>query len=282
VFKLDFLGTISIHGREYFNVFRRYNNVYEFVFEDYHGELHYHKDYTVFQSIQRLLCLSDEQMRGLHVLNVYSIKHSGDPIISDSFLDMRWSAIQGNWYGLMMNLGGILDYDSIANEVLPDAAHQDELVHENSLVMNDAMDEMYARFDNQDQAIDYCLRTVDDCRREIAELRSECETPDSKNTVHYPDAPEKALRCIPYRCTQGGNGTKRQRLTDRFAELDEKDEKEEKEWSNDVVVEISGSEEEEEDYEEEESQEEEEEEEEESQEEDSDYLELRSGTKYYK
>ena len=276
VFKLDFLGTISIHGREYFNVFRRYNNVYEFVFEDYHGELHYHKDYTVFQSIQRLLCLSDEQMRSLRVLNVYSIKHNGAPTISDSFLDMRWSAIQGNWYGLMMNLGGILDYDSMENEALPDAQ---EPVHENSLVMNDAMDEMYARFDNQDQAIDYCLRAVDDCRREIAELRSECETPDSKNTVHYPDSPEKALRCIPYHCTQGSNGTKRQRLTDRFAELDEKDEKEEKEWSNDVVVEISGSEDE--DYEEEESQEEESQEEE-SQEEDSDYLELRSGTKYYK
>jgi hypothetical protein len=306
-FKLDFIGTISIHGRDYFNVFRRYNNVYEFVFEDYHGELHYHKDYTVIQSLQRLLCLSDEQMRGIHVLDVYSIKHSGDPTISDSFLDMRWSAIQGTWYGLMMNLGGILDYDSVTNEALPDAAlltHQEpvhessSMMNQHSVVMNDIMDEMYARFDNQDQAIDYCLRMVDDCRREIAELRSEYETPNSKNTVHFPDAPEKALRCVPYRCTQGGNGTKRQRLTDRFAELEEKDEKEEKEWSNDVVVEISGSEEtdeeeedeetdedeDEEDEEEEEEEEEEEtdEEEEESQDEDSNYLQLRSGVKYYK
>jgi membrane-associated HD superfamily phosphohydrolase len=194
---------------------------------------------------------------------------------------MRWSAIQGNWHGLMMNLGGILDYDS-ADPVCVDVADQEEVIQEH----HDATEEMHARFHNQDEAIDYCLRAVDECRHDMDEIRREFETPEQKNSVHYPDSPEKALKCIPYRCTEGSNGMKRQRLTDRFAELDEKDEKEEKEWSNDVVVEISGSEEEEEeDYEEEESQEESQEEEsqeEEEEEEDSDYLELRSGTKYYK
>ena len=56
--KLDFLGTISIHGCEYFNVFRRYNNSYEIVLEDFYGDLHFHKDYTLRQSIQSVLCLS--------------------------------------------------------------------------------------------------------------------------------------------------------------------------------------------------------------------------------
>ena len=240
-YKLDFLGTISIHGHDYFHVLRRYNNVYEFVFEDYHGELHFHKDYTVVQSIQRLLCLSDEQMRDLHVLSVYSMKHNGAPAISDSFLDMRWSAIQGNWHGLMMNLGGILDYEETI------ISHHEDTIQENS----STMEEIHARFNNQDEAIDYCLRTVDECRRDMDEIRREYETPEQKNTIHFPDAPEKALKCIPYRQTEGGNGGKRQRLTDRFAKLEEEDQEEE-----------------------------EEEEEEEDQEED--YLERRSGTKYYK
>jgi hypothetical protein len=65
------------------------------------------------------------------------------------------------------------------------------------------------------------------------------ETREQNNSIHYPDEPEKVLNCIPYRCTQGGNGVKRQRLTDRFTELEE--------------------------YQEED-----------------DYLELRSGMKYYK
>jgi hypothetical protein len=231
-YKLDFLGTISIHGRDYFHVLRRYNNVYEFVFEDYRGELHFHKDYTVAQSIQRLLCLSDEQMCNLHVLSVYSMKHNGAPTISDSFLDMRWSAIQGNWYGLMMNLGGILDYESV----------EDSYPAYDETIQNNTMEEFHVRFDNQDKAIDYCLRTVDELRREF-------ETPvmaNPENSVHYPDEPEKALRCIPYRRTEGSNGVKRQRLTDRFAELQKEEEQEEE-------------------YQEEE-----------------DYLELRSGVKYYK
>ena len=226
-FKLDFLGTISIHGRDYFHVLRRYNNVYEIVFEDYHGELHFQKDYTVAQSIQRLLCLSDEQMCNLHVLSAFSVKHNGVPVLGDSFLDMRWSAIQGTWHGLMINLGGILDYDSpvMAEEVYPS-------------IQDNVMEEMRVRFDNQDKAIDYCLRTVDELRREMETYAM----PEQNNSIHYPDEPEKALNCIPYRCTQGGNGMKRQRLTDRFAELEE----------------------------------------EECQEEDNDYLELRSGMKYYK
>lgn len=269
-YKLDFLGTISIHGRDYFHVLRRYNNVYEFVFEDYHGELHFHKDYTVAQSIQRLLCLSDEQMHDLRVLSVYSMKHNGAPAISDSFLEMRWSAIQGNWHGLMMNLGGILEYkEEEETLVAHDAIDED----------NSETDDVHARLNRQDEAIDYCLRALDDCRQDLDEIRSEIQTPNPKNTVHYPDAPEKALKCISYRTLNGGNGVKRQRLTDRFAELEKEEEMEEEE-------EYEEEEEEEEDQEEEEEMEEEdddqEEEEEEEEEEDEDYLELRSGVKYYK
>lgn len=242
--KLDYLGSISIHGRHYFHVFRRYNNVYEIVFEDYHGELHFHRDHTVFQSIQRLLCLTDEQMHGLHVISTFSFKHNGSPAISDSFLDMRWSAIQGNWQALMMNLGGILDYHS----AVPDSTSHEAVKTEHS---TNTMEAMHARLDKQDNAIDYCLRGIDNVEHEVRELRKEFETPQPKHTIHIPDAPEKALRCIPYRRTEDSNGMKRQRLSDRFTNLE-----------HNLEVEFSGSEEEEEEEE--------------------DYLELRSGQKYYK
>jgi hypothetical protein len=285
--KLDFLGSISIHGRHYFNVFRRYNSAYEIVFEDYRGELHFHRDHTMFQSIQRLLCLTEEQMQGIHVISTFSFKHNGRPAISDSFLDMHWSAIQANWQGLIVNLGGILDYHSVGltstslepikeenstnimEEVNARLDQQDEIIEYCRRGVchirddtNEANQELNARLDEHDEMFDRCRRIVRHVREDVDELREEFETPDAKNTVHYPDAPEKALHCIPYRRTHDSNGVKRQRLTDRFAELET--DTQESELSDDWEVEISCSEEEEEE------------------EEDDNYLELRSGQKYYK
>jgi hypothetical protein len=106
--KLDFLGTISIHDCEYFNVFRRYNNSYDIVLEDMYGDLHFHKDYTLRQSIQTVLCLSEEQMKNIHVLNMFSFKHQSEQVTSE-LVSMRWSEIQYRWYGMSLNLGGILN-----------------------------------------------------------------------------------------------------------------------------------------------------------------------------
>jgi len=209
--------------------------------EDYNGDLHFHRDYTVFQSLQRVLCLTDEQMRGIYVTSVFSFKHNGSPAISDSFLEMHWSAIQGNWQGLVMNLGGILE---------PITMHGD--VH---------------------------------------------STPQVKREVHIPDAPEKALNCIPYQ----SNGAKRQRLTDRFTELEAEDECESDEsvdGSQDEACDCNGgcdedcecdencdcdcelNEEDDEELEEYYEDTTEEDSEEDSEEEN--YVELRSGMKYYK
>lgn len=291
--KLDYLGSISIHGRHYFNVWRRYNNVYEIVFEDYQGDLHFHKDHTVFQSIQRLLCLMDDQMGGLRVISTFSFKHNGSPAISDSFLDMHWSAIQGNWQGLMMNLGGILDYHSVGpdstshqavnTEHAPnnmEAVHarldeQDEIIkycrrgvsHIRD-DMNEANKELHARLDKQDDEIDYCLRSVENVEHDVREVREELQTPNPKNTIHIPDAPEKALRCIPYR----RDGVKRQRLSDRFTDQEHK-----------LTVEFSEIKDEEDDEDDEGDEDDEElDQYYEDTEEEDDYMELRSGQKYYK
>ena len=103
--KLDFLGTIRVYGQHYFNVWRRYNNVYEIVIEDFAGDFHFHKDYTIRESIQKVLCLSDEQIHGLYTIDAISFKHRAD--VSEDVTSMRWTEIEHRWYALDLNVGGI-------------------------------------------------------------------------------------------------------------------------------------------------------------------------------
>jgi hypothetical protein len=113
--KLDFLGTIRVYGKHYFNVWRRYNNVYEIVIEDFAGDFHFHKDYTIRESIQKVLCLSNEQIHGLYTIDAISFKHRAD--VSEDVTSMRWTEIEHRWYALDMNVGGILhDFHGISND----------------------------------------------------------------------------------------------------------------------------------------------------------------------
>jgi hypothetical protein len=110
--KLDFLGTVSIYNKHYFNVWRRYNNVYEIVIEDFSGDFYYHKDYTIRQSVQKILCLSDDQMNEIYTIEAVSYKHRAD--VSEDVTSLRWTEIEHRWYAMDMNLGGILqDFHSI-------------------------------------------------------------------------------------------------------------------------------------------------------------------------
>ena len=108
--KLDFLGTIHIYGVHYFNVFRRYNSVYEIVLEDFHGDFHFHKDYTIRQSLQHILCLSNEQMEGLYTRHATSFKHGSCPMTSmHDAPNMHWSELQQQWQAAALDFGGILE-----------------------------------------------------------------------------------------------------------------------------------------------------------------------------
>jgi hypothetical protein len=123
--KLDFLGTIHIYGVHYFNVFRRYNSVYEIVLEDFHGDFHFHKDYTIRQSLQSILCLSNEQMEGLYTRYATSFKHGSCPMTSmHDAPNMHWSELQQQWQAAALDFGGILEEyhrscEQIKNEVDP-------------------------------------------------------------------------------------------------------------------------------------------------------------------
>jgi hypothetical protein len=107
--KLDFLGTVHICGRHYFNVFRRYNNVHEIVIEDFNADYHFHKDYTIRQSLQRILCLSEEEMKGLYAYNVTSFKHNACPLTMKDAPNMRWSEVQALWQAAAIEFRGILE-----------------------------------------------------------------------------------------------------------------------------------------------------------------------------
>ena len=103
--KLDFLGTIFIHGRHYFNVYRRYNNVYEIVLEDSLGDFHFHRDYTVRESVQRIMCYTDEAISELYANDAVAFKNQA-PII-EQVVDMRWTEIQARYAGAAIRLVGV-------------------------------------------------------------------------------------------------------------------------------------------------------------------------------
>ncbi len=109
IYKLDHIATVYIYNVFYFNVYRRYNNRYEIVIEDLNGDFHLQPDYTVSQSLQNILCLSDEQMKTIRTQELFSFKYnSTPPTTHDIIPDMNWSEIQYKWCGIIVNFEGIL------------------------------------------------------------------------------------------------------------------------------------------------------------------------------
>lgn len=103
--KLDFLGPVFIHGRHYFNVFRRYNNAYEIILEDSLGDFHFHRDYTVRESIQRIMCYTDEAIRELYSHDVIAFKNQAP--VNEQVVDMHWTEIQARFAGAAIRLVGV-------------------------------------------------------------------------------------------------------------------------------------------------------------------------------
>jgi len=106
VSKLDYVAHISIHGSGYFNVFRRYNSRYEFLVEDLNGDIHFHKDVTIRESLQAILCLTDEQM--VTAVIVYATGFKMQTPISLS-IHTHWSELHREHHGAMITVHGILE-----------------------------------------------------------------------------------------------------------------------------------------------------------------------------
>jgi hypothetical protein len=122
--KLDFLGTVSIYNWQYFNVWRRYNNPYEIVLEDQNGDFYFHHDCTVRQSLQRILCLTNEQMKNIMTLEVIPFKTQS--IVHQNVVNVRWTEIQQRWCGASINLGGILEEFHATAQAYQEQQQQEE------------------------------------------------------------------------------------------------------------------------------------------------------------
>ena len=106
IYKIDQIAMIQIDGKHYFNVFRRYNSVYEIVLEDFNGDMFFHKDYTVKQSLERLLCLSENDK--MYMIDVHEFSKNAP--YDYNALEMRWSELHRQLNGASINIG-LLDED---------------------------------------------------------------------------------------------------------------------------------------------------------------------------
>lgn len=118
VHKLDLIGIVRICGVHYFNVYRRYNNVYEIVVEDSNGDFYLQRDNLLRRSIGKVLCLSEEQMNSMYTTDVYSFRHGGTPPTSSPAPEnMGWSEIHREWCAIEVNLRGIYEeYHAFMNQ----------------------------------------------------------------------------------------------------------------------------------------------------------------------
>ena len=109
-YKLDHIATVFINDRHYFNVFRRYNSVYNIVVEDNNTDIYLHQDYTVRKSLQSIMCLSDYDTANINTWGATSYKHNGPvPSMSVDIADMRWTEIHSNYQAVSVNFGGLFD-----------------------------------------------------------------------------------------------------------------------------------------------------------------------------
>jgi len=103
-YKLDHIATVSINSRHYFNVFRRYNSVYNIVVEDNNADIYLHQDYTVRKSLQTVMCLPDYEAANIYTWNATSYKHNGPvPSMSVDIADMRWTELHMNYQAVSVN-----------------------------------------------------------------------------------------------------------------------------------------------------------------------------------
>ena len=110
IHKIDLIGIVKICGEHYFNVYRRYNSVYEIVVEDCHGDFYLQKDAMLRDSIGAVLCLSESQLRDMYSVEVFSFRHAGTPpFLSSAPENMHWSAIQRDLYAIEIHLRGVLE-----------------------------------------------------------------------------------------------------------------------------------------------------------------------------
>jgi hypothetical protein len=121
-YKLDKIAEISIHGMLYFTVYRRYNSVYEYILEYINGDYYLHKNGTVRESLQKVLSLSEEQIRQLYTHQAFSYKYNAMiETMSKDLADDTWYHIAKKYGAVSVDFRGVLDefhHSVLKNEVV--------------------------------------------------------------------------------------------------------------------------------------------------------------------
>lgn len=107
VHKFDHVAQIKINGTQYFTVYRRYNNIYEFVVEDYRGEFHVFMNEPIRSIVSKLLCLSNQEHNDMAVAYATSYGHNS-PLYGDDVINMPLSVLQNRYVGVNVNLYNVL------------------------------------------------------------------------------------------------------------------------------------------------------------------------------
>ncbi len=107
VYKFDHVAQIKINGTPYFTVYRRYNNIYEFVVEDYRGEFHVFMNEPIRSIVAKLLCLSNQEHNDMAVAYATSYGHN-TPLYGDDVINMPLSVVQNRFVGVNVNLYNVL------------------------------------------------------------------------------------------------------------------------------------------------------------------------------
>lgn len=124
--RFDHIATVSIDGRCYFNVFRRYNSDYNIIVQDYNNDIYLHQDYTVRDSIYTILCLNKSNM---YTIDATSYKHNGPvPSLFPDIADMRWTEIHGKYQTVSVNFGGVFADSSVQPDVSIDIYNEDNCI----------------------------------------------------------------------------------------------------------------------------------------------------------
>lgn len=103
--KLDLIAVINANSAYTVNVYRRYNSDFNIVIEDCYGNLSFHQDEPMYDTLKNRFGLSDAEVSSMYVSYFYSFKH-GTVLnyIPCSIFTMKWSDIQDSYSALDLAL----------------------------------------------------------------------------------------------------------------------------------------------------------------------------------
>lgn len=188
IHKLDLIGIVKICGLHYFNVYRRYNNVYEIVIEDSNGDFYLQRDNRLRDSVGKVLCLSEEQMNSMYTTELYSFRHGGTPPTSSQVPEnMSWSEIHREWCGVEINLRGVFEeYHAFMDQFYRSRDPPSDSDSDMDRSEEDDTDEDAAsQSDQEDEEEDEYA----DMPELVSDSEEEPETPPRNTIVRPPSAP---------------------------------------------------------------------------------------------